>query len=165
MNRSYSPHDHNHIETVSPNMIPSNPSKAFIAANPHLYGAQAAPVQELVQPDCIPKKLGRGYMNKTERRFAEFLDVLVEQGTFSGYAYEGLTFRWGRDPQTRKAMRYTPDFVVFHRDHDRSFRLVEVKGTFIRDRDLVRFRGCRAEWDGLRFELWQWKDQKWTRLE
>ncbi len=61
-------------------------------------------------------------------------------------------------------MRYKPDFVVFI--EDMPTKLIEVKGGHIFDRDLVRFKGCRAEWKTwFDFEMWQKKAGQWTRLE
>lgn len=71
-----------------------------------------------------------------------------------------LRLRWG------KCMNYTPDFMgAAGLVGAQRPVLIEVKGGFIRDRDLVRFKGCAAEWGWLfEFQLWQWKDRKWTQL-
>jgi hypothetical protein len=65
-----------------------------------------------------------------------------------------VTLRWAD-------MRYTPDFVVFHRAY---IKLIEVKGGHIWDRDIVRFKGARAYWPEFSFELWQKKQGQWKRL-
>ncbi len=97
-------------------------------------------------------------MNKTEASFALILEAQKRRGEIVHYVYEGITLKWG------DVMRYTPDFIVF--TEGEIDKLIEVKGGFIRDRDLVRFKGCRAEWKTwFDFELWQKKAGSWTRLE
>ena len=68
-----------------------------------------------------------------------------------------MSLRWG------KCMTYKPDFLGLEAQPKPI--LIEVKGGHIFDRDIVRFKGCAAEWGWLfEFQLWQWKNAKWTRL-
>lgn len=98
--------------------------------------------------------------NKTEQRFADILEARKRRDEIADYRYEGIRLKWGEDSQTGSSMHYTPDFLVIAC----GFVCIEVKGAHIFDRDLVRFKGCRAAWPWLRFELWQWKKSEWTRL-
>jgi hypothetical protein len=41
---------------------------------------------------------------------------------------------------------------------------IEVKGPHIFDRDIVRFKGCRAEWPEFHFQMWQLKKGEWSRI-
>ena len=43
-------------------------------------------------------------------------------------------------------------------------KFIEVKGGHIWDRDIVRFKGCRAAWPQYEFEMWQLKKREWTRI-
>jgi hypothetical protein len=69
-----------------------------------------------------------------------------------------MSLRWGYDPDTGRPMLYTPDFVVFNKGAKgtRWTCVVEVKGPFIRQKDKIRYRGCKAEWGRhLGFQMWQ----------
>jgi hypothetical protein len=97
--------------------------------------------------------------NKTEAEYGRILEAMKQRGEIIRYEFEGLTFRW-------LDMRYTPDWIVvcesnvtFHR-----FKAIEVKGAHIFDRDIVRFKGARALWPEIQFEMWQKKSGDWTRL-
>lgn len=98
----------------------------------------------------------RGHMNKTEQAFERVLIAMKDRGEIVDYKFEGITLRWGEDDDGR-AMRYTPDFVVFNNRKGAIWMcLVEVKGPHIRYKDKVRFRGCRGEWRRFfGFQLWQ----------
>jgi len=62
-------------------------------------------------------------------------------------------------------MNYKPDFLNRHEMVKGKAKLIEVKGAHIYERDIVRFKGCAAEWGWLfRFEMWQWKEGAWTQL-
>jgi hypothetical protein len=89
---------------------------------------------------------------------------------------------WGKHPDTGKPQIYSPDFyVVTRRDVPLAklegpgltgnedamgagnlrtttlihIKIVEVKRRNIWPADLIRFRGCRAEWPMFSFEMWQ----------
>ncbi len=70
-------------------------------------------------------------------------------------------------------MVYTPDFVVFGMpvlntetggDVPSQLKFIEVKGAHIWAKDLVRFKGCRAEWPMFEFEMHQKKGGQWQRI-
>jgi hypothetical protein len=97
-------------------------------------------------------------MNKTEREFDRILEARLRTGEIVEKRYEGVRLLWGG------GMTYTADFSA--RRPDGKIEIHEVKGAHIFDRDTVRFKGCRAEWE-------QWfifafhqrnKDGTWTRL-
>jgi len=111
-------------------------------------------------PAAFKPKRGSKEPNKTEASYGLLLQARKQRDEIHSYFYEGLTLRWG------DGMRYTPDYVVYRMNPMVGPpALVEVKGGYIWDRDLVRFKGCKAEWkDYFRFELWQKKQGVWTRL-
>ena len=90
-------------------------------------------------------------LNKTEQRW---------QTAHPSHIPFPLSLRWG------KCMTYKPDFMERQPSENGSdVTLIEVKGGHIFDRDIVRFKGCAAEWGWLfEFQMWQWKGSKWTRL-
>lgn len=82
-------------------------------------------------------------------------------GGIKDFKYEGIRLKWGED-KDGNAMHYTPDFLVF--ENDGSMTLIETKGAFIRDRDIVRFKGARAEWDKVfKFEMWVYENKSWRQ--
>lgn len=110
----------------------------------------SAPVVE------VPKPKGR-QPNKTEAEFGLILEAQKRKGDIIAYAYEGLSLRWS------DGMRYTPDFVVIVEDSP--FRLVECKGGYIWPKDMIRFKGCRAEWKKhFDFEMHQKREGTWQRI-
>lgn len=149
-------------------------SKETLRLNPGLRGP-VSPNGDMAKVEKSNTKIkGTKVPNHTEQRMLDLCEARKRRGEIDSYRYEGMTLRWGRDPKTGKPMRYTADVVVTVKDgyHDgqRSFdwtetTLIEVKGKKIWDRDLVRFKGCRAEWPEYHFEMWQWKDRQWTRTQ
>jgi len=144
-----------------------NASKSTLAANA-IQPILKAETPTLVAP---PKRKSRG-MNKTEIAFANLLQAKVGRGELVEFRYEGMKLDWS-------GMTYTPDFVAVKSKEDDyltgedrelekfpSVRLVfyEVKGAHIYDRDMVRFKGARAQWPLFDFQMWQCKSREWTRL-
>ena len=96
-------------------------------------------------------------MNKTETEYSRIAESQKQKGEILEWRFEALTLVWG------DGMRYKPDFAC--RRADAPLLLVEIKGGHIWSRDLVRFKGCRAEWKSVfDFELWQKKAGLWNRL-
>jgi hypothetical protein len=100
-------------------------------------------------------------MNGTESAFALKLEGMKRGGEILRFIFEGIRLKWGVDPNTGAAMHYKPDFFVL--DRTLSWRCIEIKG-HTWDRDIVRFKGCRAEWPEFQFEMWQRKGGQWKRL-
>lgn len=142
--------NHNNSVPVSLGTMFPNASRAFIEAN------SSGSLTSVIEPPApAPGPVARRErMNKTEREFA----------MIHGCAdtFECLVLKWGRDEKTGDQMRYTIDFLI--RGEGKP-RVIEVKGGFIRSRDLVRFKGCRAEWQWLfDFELHQKANGSWERI-
>jgi hypothetical protein len=101
-------------------------------------------------------------MNKTEREFSFILEAKKRALEIDDWKFEGVRLLWGG------GMTYTADFSVKRTrlcGMDK-IKVVEVKGAHIRDRDIVRFKGCRAEWlEWFDFEFHQRnKDGTWHQL-
>jgi hypothetical protein len=110
------------------------------------------------EPEAKPKKLrgGAKLPNKTEAEFGLILESQKGRGEIIRYVYQGITLHWG------DGMRYTPDWFVIL--PARIHRCVEVKGARIWDRDIVRFKGCKAEWPEFEFEMHQKAEGRWQRI-
>ena len=110
----------------------------------------------------------RGSMNHTELEYAMILEAQKREFKIIRYEFEGITLRWAD-------MKYTPDFFVvvaqisqndgIWADWDEfySFKLIEVKGAHIWDRDIVRYKGARADWPEYQFEMWQKTKAGWKQ--
>jgi hypothetical protein len=122
------------------------------------FGDQAAIAT--MEKDAKKKMRQTRQMNKTETEFARILEAKKQRGEITDYKFEGIRLRWG------ESMWYKPDFVA--RGANGVTYLYEVKGGHIWSRDLVRFKGCRAEWrpyKNFEFEMWQKKAGQWTQLQ
>lgn len=98
-------------------------------------------------------------MNKTEREFSILLEARKRHAEITDYRYHAVKLLWG------DCMIYTADFAVDALMHAR-ITLMEVKGPHIFSRDIVRFKGCRAEWkEWFDFEMHQRdKSGRWDRI-
>lgn len=127
-----------------------NASRSTLEAN-----AVAVPVVSVTELSSEPKRKTRE-PNKTEQRFLDILAAQQRRGDIVSYRYEGMALKWG------DCMSYCPDAVVI--PNEGKWMMIELKGAHIRSRDMVRFKGCRAEWPEFDFAMWQWKSGEWTRL-
>ena len=90
-----------------------------------------------------------GVMNKTEAAFAELLAERQRRGEITAWWFEPMKLRLA--PLTF----YSPDFVILH--NDGMIEVAEVKGGFIEDDAMVKFK-CAAEiWWMFDFRMYQKK--------
>lgn len=140
-------------------------SKAAAEAHQAKHGFLIAP-QVVVNDKPLPKPR----MNRTETEFSLMLEAQKRRGEILEWRFEGISLAWGCDPVTGKPMWFTGDFYVVDDIHSHSdfpaasIRIIEVKGNLIRDRDLVRFKGCRSDWPMFRFELHQRTKEGWAKV-
>lgn len=103
--------------------------------------------------------------NATEREYGLILEAMKRRGEILDYRPFGIKLEWGADPQSGKPMVYSPDFIVWGMVAKLpTITLIEVKGSYIRPQDWIRFKGCRAEWPMFRFELHQKTSEGWRKL-
>jgi len=105
-----------------------------------------------------PKKKalpGRLKMNKTEERYADHLRVLQAAGEIDAWWFEPVKLRLGPNWKTG----YTPDFMVLK--NCGGVRIDEVKGGYIRDDALVKFKGCAEMYPCFRWRMVRWKSGVW----
>lgn len=88
-----------------------------------------------------------GTMNKTEARYADFLEAQKLAGEIVDWHFEAMTF------VLAKLCRLTPDFVVLH--NDGTLELVDTKGWQSTDDALVKTK-CAAE----KFFWFRWSHVK-----
>ncbi len=132
-----------------------NASGAFRLANQHLL--PSGKDKNAVAGRARTRVGLRVGMNKTESEFSLRLEAQKRAGEILRYEFEGITLRFAN-------VKYTPDFVVFHRAY---IKLVEVKGPFIRgnrERAVERFRHAKTYWPEFTFEMWQKKDGSWKQI-
>lgn len=122
-------------------------------------------------------------MTRPEREYGMILEAMKRRGEIVDYRFQGMALAWGRDCMTGLAMRYKCDWLVINQvlpvtavsgpysvtigDTAKPWArltLIEVKGAHIWSRDLVRFKGCRAEWPMFQFEMHQLVRGTWTRI-
>lgn len=124
-----------------------------------------------VPPSCLPPQvLTRArprQMTRPEKEYALLLQAQKQNGEIVRYEFEGIRLKWGIDPETGLAMYYKPDFyVILPTTEHWQNKVIEVKGPWISERDMVRFKGCRAWWPQILFEMHQRdKDGRWTRIQ
>lgn len=117
---------------------------------------------EPVASNPLRSSAKRRKINKTESAYAAVLKGQQDRGEILRFTFEGIRLKWGHDEKTGEAMHYKADFAVVL--NDLRMRCIEVKGAHIFDRDLVRFKGCRACWPNIEFEMHQWKKGEWKRI-
>jgi hypothetical protein len=92
-----------------------------------------------------------------ERRMAAYLERELAEGRIKRFVYEGIRLRYAT------SLHYLPDFFV-ERPAGKML-LVETKGSKIFERDLVRFKACREEWqDIFDFEMWRSTAKDFERI-
>jgi hypothetical protein len=95
------------------------------------------------------------YRSKTEARYAQVLATRMVCQEVVQWWYEPLSLRLGID------CHYRPDFMV-QRPGTALLHLVEVKGTWIRDRALDKVRAAATRFPCYVFTLAVWDGRAWT---
>ena len=98
-------------------------------------------------------KLKFKYRSKTEAEYASILEVRKRVGEIIVYEYECLKLSIG-EPGER--CWYTPDFLVVT---EQGTELHEVKGAYVRDKALVKWKAARRLYPHFRW-VWAQKDKE-----
>jgi hypothetical protein len=111
----------------------------------------------LIPTGTPPRSLQQAspYRSKTEGRYAELLRWRAATGEIVGWLYEPLSLRLGAD------LHYRPDFLVWRTERP-LVELVEVKGTWIRDRAMAKVKAAATRFPAFTFTLAVWDRQTWT---
>lgn len=107
------------------------------------------PELEKPKPAPIPKPR----MNKTETRYALHLEYLRRTGQIAEYHFERLTIRLA------DRTRYTPDFLVILPSGRQEIH--EVKGGFIREDAILKWKIAAEMNPWWKFVWAQWKEGEW----
>jgi hypothetical protein len=124
-----------------------------------------APAFVPIIPEAVPvgangkHKLHRARQpNKTEAEFGHILDARLARGEHLFHAFEAITLQWG------DGMKYTADWPVFQLTG--RILLIEVKGGYKWQKDVIRYKGCSAQWrDYFDFEMHEKKNGIWQRID
>jgi hypothetical protein len=111
-------------------------------------------VSQSVPPEAQDAQAAH-YRSKTEARYAEVLRWRQAAGEIEQFWYEPFSIRLGAD------LFYLPDFMV-QRPGTLLLELVEVKGTYIRDRAMDKPKAAASKFLCFVFTLAQWDRQTWT---
>ena len=110
-------------------------------------------------PDVEPKPIiPESTMNKTEARFADYLEQLKHMKEIVAWRFEPIKFVLARNVKgARNSTTYTPDFLAVYPDH---FTFFEVKG-FWRDDALVKIKVAAelfpwVDWQAVRWQKGEW---------
>ncbi len=120
----------------------------------HGFGTTA---RSSVEPPKYSQIIPRDKRNKTETEFGLILEAMKQRGEIASYRFADCTL------QIDEGCRYTPDYRV-DRGPDHLPLFVEVKGGFIREDGMIKFRAARALHTWADFEMWQRKQGQWSRL-
>ena len=133
-------------------------------AGSQISGAQGATVRDYErEPKRRPPKRKKnkvkqkpkpahtpGKMNKTEQEFAHKLSAMED---VLYWQFEALTFKLGHN------CRYTPDFIAVTQDE---IRVYEVKGPYIREDAMVKFKAAADKFPQFRWIMAQKKRGQWA---
>ena len=98
------------------------------------------------------------FKSRVEAEYDMMLARMLAAGEILAYDHEAVTLVIG-DPK----IRYTPDFFV--RLPGEKVRLIEVKGPYMREDAVIKFKVARKQYPCFEFQFWQRsKDKTWTQL-
>lgn len=84
------------------------------------------------------------------------LTAMQNAGEIDNFQFEGIKLKIGEDRCT-----YSPDFVYWK--GVKTF-IREVKGPFIREDSLIKFKCAKRQFPNFTFDLWQLTKDGWTQL-
>lgn len=111
---------------------------------------------QVVVEDAPRIVVPKSTQNKTEAAFGLILEAQARRGDILRYRFQPVTLRLGDD------CRYTPDYMVEREAGKPEF--VEIKGGFVRDDALVKFKVAKEMHDWADFSMWQKFKGGWRRL-
>ena len=111
-------------------------------------------------PDQIPKPIiPDSRMNKTEARFADYLEQLKHMKEIMAWLFEPMKFILAQNvKRARNGTVYIPDFLAVYPGH---FTFYEVKG-FWRDDALVKIKVAADMFPWFNWIAVQWKKDQWV---
>lgn len=105
------------------------------------------------QAKKAPGQTASGVMNKTEARWLEEIgQFLIKSGEATRIDYELHKIK------IAERCFYTPDFkIIWAEELNQNDTFIEIKGGFIREKGLVKFKAASSLFTEFVFELWQYK--------
>jgi len=91
-----------------------------------------------------------GQMNKTEKRFSLLLDAAIQAEEIERYEFERIKFRLAKNTYL------TPDFYVVYPNH---IEIIEIKGGFIREDAIIKFKVAAEMFPEYKWKLIQQKNK------
>ena len=115
----------------------------------HLKGAGNQPPAKKVAPG----QTASGVMNKTEQRFYNEMiwpQIVTKEILRAGYEDEKFMIAPG--------VWYIPDFpIVWNHELNKRKTYCEIKGGFIREKSIIKFKAAAAKFPEYNWQLWQYK--------
>ena len=102
---------------------------------------------------AAPASTGLDRMNRTEKLYSGMLEKLKLSGEILAWRFEAITFRLGH------RCNYTPDFLVVT---PREIQIHEVKGGYVREDGLVKWKLAAECHPEFRFFLCRYRNGKWN---
>jgi hypothetical protein len=104
--------------------------------------------------------LGPDKMNQTEREFSFMLEAKKRLAEIEWWAFEAIKLKLA------DGAWYTPDFMSWGTDdnYGKVITFYEIKGGFIREAAMVRFKVARQRFRWADFQMWQKVDGRWTHI-
>lgn len=119
----------------------------------HLQATSKLGETQEARKKIAPGQTRAGEMNKTEQRFYNEIiwpQIVTKEIQRSGYEDEKFKIAPG--------VWYIPDFpIVWHQDLNRRKTYCEIKGGFIREKSIIKFRAAAAKFPEYSWQLWQYK--------
>jgi len=98
----------------------------------------------------------KGDLNRVEQLYADVLELLKRASEIRDYEFEKIKLKIG------DGCWYTPDFMVLNKEDEIEFH--EVKGGYITDDALVKFKVVCDLRPYFKFVMMQYKGKQWNRV-
>lgn len=92
-------------------------------------------------------------MNKTEEKFAWFLEAQKRNNEIKYWGFEKIKLRLGDN------CWYNIDFMII--DNNDVLKLIEIKGGHIWEDSIVKFKTACTLYPFIKFEMHQYKNKQW----
>ena len=98
-------------------------------------------------------------MNKTELRYLQTrIEPLIFKKDIVMWRFEAITFKLADD------LRYTPDFLVIGAPGYATIQFHEIKGGYIREDAIVKFKVARNLYPWFSWRMMQYKKGEWNEV-
>ena len=117
---------------------------------------QMSSTDQVIEPEFPKPVIPEPIMNKTEAKFADYLEQLKHMKEIKAWNFEPIKFTLARNVKgARNATSYTPDFLAVY---PAWLTFYEVKG-FWRDDALVKIKVAADKFPWFKWYAVQWKKE------